>query len=207
MSYGFNNDKSKFPLGSASDLPDPSKTPLEIIGDLQKQIIDNASIENGATASKAYASGDYVCFQGALCKASKAISQGDTLSIGDSENDNLTLTDAAAEFARINSNVSALLKMPLDQNVFPALFAYRGIVPNNDLNEISLVGIYMYDNSSSHAPTSYGVVLHFSNNKYKGGSNVGVWVTQIAFGTNYKTYQRSCVNLDSFTAWKEFNFV
>lgn len=108
MSYGFNNDKSKFPLGSASDLPDPSKTPLEIIGDLQKQIIDNASIENGATASKAYASGDYVCFQGALCKASKAISQGDTLSIGDSENDNLTLTDAAAEFARINSNLSDL---------------------------------------------------------------------------------------------------
>lgn len=106
MSYGFNNDKSKFPLGSASDLPDPSKTPMEIIGDLQKQIIDSASIENGSTASKAYAAGDYVCFQGALCKASQAISQGDTLSIGDSADDNLTLTDAAAEFARINSNLS-----------------------------------------------------------------------------------------------------
>lgn len=109
MSYGFNNDKSKFPLGVASDLPDPTKTPMKIIGELQNQIIDSASIENGATASKAYASGDYICFQGALCKASKAISQGDTLSIGDSANDNLTLTDAAAEFARINSKLSDML--------------------------------------------------------------------------------------------------
>lgn len=108
MSYGFNNDKSKFPLGVASDLPDPTKTPMKIIGELQNQIIESASIENGATASKAYASGDYVCFQGALCKASKAISQGDTLSIGDSANDNLTLTDAAAEFARINSDLKKL---------------------------------------------------------------------------------------------------
>lgn len=108
MSYGFNNDKSKFPLGAASDLPDPTKTPMKIIGELQNQIIDSASIENGATASKAYASGDYICFQGALCKASKAISQGDTLSIGDSANDNLTLTDAAAEFARINSNLKEI---------------------------------------------------------------------------------------------------
>ena len=80
---------------------------IGVVVRLQNQIIDSASIENGATASKAYASGDYVCFQGALCKASKAISQGDTLSIGDSANDNLTLTDAAAEFARINSNLSA----------------------------------------------------------------------------------------------------
>lgn len=111
MSYGFNNDKSKFPLGAASDLPDPTKTPMKIIGELQNQIIDSASIENGATASKAYASGDYVCFQGALCKASKAISQGDTLSIGDSANDNLTLTDAAAEFSRINSNLSNVLAL------------------------------------------------------------------------------------------------
>lgn len=109
MSYGFNNDKSRFPLGVASDLPDPTKTPMKIIGELQNQIIDSASIENGATASKAYASGDYVCFQGALCKASKAISQGDTLSIGDSANDNLTLTDAAAEFARINSDLTDTL--------------------------------------------------------------------------------------------------
>lgn len=108
MSYGFNSDKSKFPLGLASDLPDPTKPPMQIIGELQNQIIDSASIENGATASKAYASGNYVCFQGALCKASKAISQGDTLSIGTSANDNLTLTDAAAEFVRLNSDLSPI---------------------------------------------------------------------------------------------------
>lgn len=157
MSYGFNSDKSKFPLGLASDLPDPTKPPMQIIGELQNQIIDSASIENGATASKAYASGNYVCFQGALCRASKAISQGDTLSIGTSANDNLTLTDAAAEFVRLNSDLSDLQKHNLTETAtlvsaveytcpsdgYVNLKLNYDVSPNNKIAFIRVNGIVM----------------------------------------------------------------
>lgn len=155
MSYGFNSDKSKFPLGAASDLPDPTKTPMKIIGELQKQIIDSASIENGSTASKAYASGDYVCFQGALCKASKAISQGDTLSIGDSANDNLTLTDAAAEFARINSNLSATNNIAVTaKSVTDHVkhVAFDGTLSGGNATNLALSGVLPFTLGTSYVP-------------------------------------------------------
>ena len=164
MSYGFNNDKSKFPLGAASDLPDPTKTPMKIIGELQNQIIDSASIENGATASKAYASGDYICFQGALCKASKAISQGDTLSIGDSANDNLTLTDAAAEFARINSN----LTINTEKTISLTTSQYESIEPNNNFtpNKSGIYRIVLYYHNDEPLELRVGTSSDYRNSEY-----------------------------------------
>ena len=41
-----------------------------------------ATVENGTTASKAYAKGDYMIFDGSFCKVTSAISSGGTITVG-----------------------------------------------------------------------------------------------------------------------------
>lgn len=52
-----------------------------------------APVENGTTASRAYAAGEYFCWHGSLCKASTAINVGDTLT----ENTNCYLVNVGNE--------------------------------------------------------------------------------------------------------------
>lgn len=47
---------------------------------LQRQIVPSAAVESSATASQAYAAGDYVVVNGALRKAKSAIAKGNTIS-------------------------------------------------------------------------------------------------------------------------------
>ena len=49
---------------------------------IQSQIVPTASIESGATASKAYSSGDLLAKDGILYKVTKAIAKDDTLTVG-----------------------------------------------------------------------------------------------------------------------------
>ena len=58
-------------------------------------------LEEGTTASTNYAEGDYMIFEGKFCKASSAITAGDTLEIGT----NLTETTIAAELLAIISQL------------------------------------------------------------------------------------------------------
>ena len=53
------------------------------IEEIQSQIVPTASIESGATASKAYSVGDFLVKDGTLYKATKAIAKDDALTVGD----------------------------------------------------------------------------------------------------------------------------
>lgn len=61
---------------------------------LQRQIVPSAAVESSATASQAYAAGDYVVVNGALRKVTASITKGST--IGDSNSKATTVTGELA---------------------------------------------------------------------------------------------------------------
>lgn len=63
---------------------------------LQRQIVPSAAVESSATASQAYAAGDYVVVSGVLRKVKSAIAKGNT--IGDSNSTATTVTGELATF-------------------------------------------------------------------------------------------------------------
>lgn len=68
---------------------------------LQRQIVPSAAVESSATASQAYAAGDYVVVNGILRKVKSAIAKGN--SIGDS---NSTATTVTGELATLEDSAS-----------------------------------------------------------------------------------------------------
>lgn len=68
---------------------------------LQRQIVPSAAVESSATASQAYAAGDYVVVKGVLRKVKAAIAKGSTIS-----DSNSTATTVTGEFATIRGSVS-----------------------------------------------------------------------------------------------------
>lgn len=66
---------------------------------LQRQIVPSAAVESSATASQAYAAGDYVVVNGALRKVKTAIAKGTAIS--DSNSTATTVTGELANFAGI----------------------------------------------------------------------------------------------------------
>lgn len=62
---------------------------------IQRQIVPSAAVESSATASQAYAKGNYVVVNGTLRKVTKAIAKGSTIS-----NSNSTATTVTGELAR-----------------------------------------------------------------------------------------------------------
>lgn len=75
---------------------------------LQRQIVPSAAVESSATASQAYAAGDYVVVNGVLRKVKAAIAKGNTIG-----NSNSTATTVTGELATIGKSVSpsAYLKL------------------------------------------------------------------------------------------------
>ena len=67
---------------------------------LQRQIVPSASIESSATASQAYAAGDYVVVGGVLRKVTSAIAKGNTIS-----DSNSTATTVGGELGSIAESV------------------------------------------------------------------------------------------------------
>lgn len=76
-------------LNDAESLTDADNRITSVLGDLAKV--------EGATASQNYAAGDYLVFEDKFCKASGAITSGDSLAIGT----NLTQTTVGAELLTI----------------------------------------------------------------------------------------------------------
>lgn len=70
--------------------------------DLDKTKASLAPVESGTTASQAYTVGSLLVYQGRLCKATSAITQGDTLAIGT----NIAYDTVSSEISQINSNLS-----------------------------------------------------------------------------------------------------
>lgn len=68
---------------------------------LQRQIVPSAAVESSATASQAYAAGDYVVVNGLLRKVKAAIAKGNAIS-----NSNSTATTVTGELAAIGNSVS-----------------------------------------------------------------------------------------------------
>lgn len=68
---------------------------------LQRQIVPSAAVESSATASQAYAAGDYVVVNGVLRKVKSAIAKGNTIS-----DSNSTATTVTGEFAALGDSVS-----------------------------------------------------------------------------------------------------
>lgn len=61
-----------------------------------------ATVESGTTASQAYTVGDYLVYNGQLCKVISAIAQEDTLTVGT----NIEVTTSGGEFTRLNSDLT-----------------------------------------------------------------------------------------------------
>lgn len=68
---------------------------------LQRQIVPSAAVESSATASQAYAAGDYVVVDGILRKVTAAIAKGGTIS-----GSNSTATTVGGELATLGESVS-----------------------------------------------------------------------------------------------------
>ena len=77
---------------------------------VQTQIVPAASIERGETASKAYNVGDFLVKDGILYKVTKAIAEGDALTVGT----NIELDTVASELSEIKSNLSDIVQLSLD---------------------------------------------------------------------------------------------
>ena len=71
-----------------------------------------------------------------------------------------------------------------------------------DFNATTDSGIYYWLTDAANRPTDYGVLLV---NKYDSGSG-GLWVNQIAYGTNNKIYFRQNINNGNWTDWKAVAF-
>lgn len=73
---------------------------------LQRQIVPSAAVESSATASQAYAAGDYVVVGGALRKVKSAIAKGNAIS-----DSNSTATTVTGELATIGDSVSRVPRL------------------------------------------------------------------------------------------------
>ena len=76
---------------------------------VQNQIVPTASIEIGATASKAYNVGDFLVKDAILYKVTKAIAKGDALTVGT----NIIMTTVGGELSE-KSNSSDRVQLSLD---------------------------------------------------------------------------------------------
>ena len=76
---------------------------------IQSQIVPTASIEGGATASKAYNVGDFLVKDGGLYKVTSAIAKGDILTVGT----NIVMTTVGGELSE-RSNSSDRVQLSLD---------------------------------------------------------------------------------------------
>ncbi len=79
---------------------------------LQRQIVPSAAVESSATASQAYAAGDYVVVNGVLRKVTAAIAKGNAIS-----DSNSTATTVTGELAAIIGNSVSQMALLLSEDL------------------------------------------------------------------------------------------
>lgn len=103
---------------------------------LQRQIVPSAAVESSATASQAYAAGDYVVVHGALRKVKAAIAKGNVIS-----DSNSTATTVSGELATIGNSVfqSAYCQLYHSADSGKVVFYARGGIAT--LAVVDVVGV------------------------------------------------------------------
>lgn len=105
---------------------------------LQRQIVPSAAVESSATASQAYAAGDYVVVNGLLRKVKAAIAKGNAIS-----DSNSTATTVTGELATIGKSVSqsAYFMLYNSDSDGDVIFYSRGCMATLIVSGITGVGV------------------------------------------------------------------
>ena len=119
-----------------------SETIAEGLNSIQNQIVPTASIEVGETASKAYSEGDFLVKNGALCKATTAITKGDALT----DETNIDMTTVGGELSSINERLLRYKTI-----MFTYYYAEKGKVVKDKLKDfIKDLGTYAFVDGSTY---------------------------------------------------------
>lgn len=149
---------------------------------LQRQIVPSAAVESSATASQAYAAGDYVVVNGVLRKVKAAIAKGGTIS-----DSNSTATTVTGEFATLRDSASqhgtVKLTTHLNDNIVQVTFNapiagdYVVVITNEFVNGKEAWGWTQTD-SMVYDKTSVGFKIDFyvPNETYSSLDVVLNWV-------------------------------
>ena len=127
----------------------------------------------------------------------------DKINAGDN-NTSAVINDIRTEIENINSKlIGNSVRIESIEQKLSDIFSAESKV--TDFNTTTDSGIYYWVTDAANRPTDYGVLLV---NKYYNGGDVttGLWVNQIAYGTNNKIYFRQNINSGNWTEWKAVAF-
>ena len=127
----------------------------------------------------------------------------DKINAGDN-NTSAQINDIRYEIEDINSKLKGnSTKIENIEQKLADIFSAENKV--TDFNTTTNSGIYYWITDAANKPTDYGVLLV---NKYYNGGDIttGLWVNQVAYGTNNKIYFRQNINSGSWTEWKAVAF-
>ena len=118
-------------------------------------------------------------------------------------NSSAEINDIRTEIKSINSKLrgnSARIES-IEQKLSDIFSAENKVT---DFNTTTGSGIYYWTSDTANKPTDYGVLLV---NKFdSGNTTTGLWINQIAYGTNGKIYFRQNINGGSWREWKAVAF-
>ena len=171
-------------LSTTSTNPVQNKAITEGLNSIQSQIVPTASIEVGETASKAYNVGDFLVKDGTLYKVTKAIAQGDALTVGT----NIVMTTVSSELSSSDTFIKKmkLLGRSSNSNVVELNESFK----NYD-------AIYV---SSFTKTTGDGSKISTSIFAFSEDINVGEKITLLQESTGH-TYQNVFLNISSETSF------
>ena len=98
---------------------------------IQSQIVPTASIEVGVTASKAYSVGDFLVKDGILYKVTKAIAEGDALTVGT----NIAMTTVGSELSSISERLSQMSQSEYKVKEYTFQYTKANVWMNYDIEE------------------------------------------------------------------------
>lgn len=118
-------------------------------------------------------------------------------------NSSAEINDIRTEIENINSKLRGnSAKIESIEQKLADIFSAENKV--TDFNTTTNSGIYYWVEDTANKPTDYGVLLV---NKFdSGNTTTGLWVNQIAYGTNGKIYFRQNINSGSWREWKAVAF-
>lgn len=119
-------------------------------------------------------------------------------------NTSAVINDIRYEIEDINSKLNGnSVKIENIEQKLSDIFSAENKV--TDFNTTTDSGIYYWTTDAANRPSDYGVLLV---NKYYNGGDIttGLWINQIAYGTNGKIYFRQNINSSNWTEWKAVAF-
>ena len=116
-------------------------------------------------------------------------------------NSSAEINDIRTEIENINSKlIGNSVRIENIEQKLSDIFSAENKV--TDFNTTTDSGVYYWITDAANRPTDFGVLLV---NKYDDGSG-GLWINQVAYGTNNKIYFRQNINSGNWTEWKAVAF-